>query len=472
MLKTIILLHRWLGIAFALLFAMWFATGMVMHFVPFPSLTETERFVGLSIIDGTSVAIGPAEAVKASGIASALRVRLIQRSDGPVYIVSGSDITKAVRAADGASAAIASTDSARAAADLYARNAGIADAHVTSVDLADYDQWSVPNGFDRYRPLYRVPLNDAVGTELYVASNTGEIVLKTTQYERIWNFAGSVVHWIYPTVLRRDWALWDRVVWNGSLLAIIVALLGALLGVIRLRRRQGRLRTPYHGWHAWHHILGLVVTFFVLTWIVSGWLSMDHGRLFSRGQLTPAEAAVATASPDWAALPPPEPPLSTEAREIEWFAFDGQFYRRDRIAQDRQLLFGGTVPRDPSGLLRPDAIEAMAVRLGAGCGAPQIVAANDAYAIISSLPGAPVERVVCGDVWFDVDSASGAVLQRLDTSRRAYRWVYTALHTLDFPILLRHPELRTALVLGLCSLGFVFSVTGIVIGWRRLRLSM
>lgn len=30
-------LHRWWGVAFCLLFAMWFASGIIMHFVPFPA---------------------------------------------------------------------------------------------------------------------------------------------------------------------------------------------------------------------------------------------------------------------------------------------------------------------------------------------------------------------------------------------------------------------------------------------------
>ena len=51
MMGAIVLLHRWLGIAFCLLFAMWFASGIVMHFVPFPSLTEAERFAGLAPVD-------------------------------------------------------------------------------------------------------------------------------------------------------------------------------------------------------------------------------------------------------------------------------------------------------------------------------------------------------------------------------------------------------------------------------------
>jgi len=93
---------------------------------------------------------------------------------------------------------------------------------------------------------------------------------------------------------------------------------------------------------------------------------------------------------------------------------------------------------------------------------------TDAYAAFSLVEGAPVYRSICGDVWFDIDGASGMVLQRLDSSRRAYRWVYAALHTLNFPILLSHPLMRTVLVVGLCGVGLLFSVTGIVIAWRRL----
>ena len=43
MMRLLTLLHRWLGVVFCLLFAMWFATGIVMHFVAFPALTEAER---------------------------------------------------------------------------------------------------------------------------------------------------------------------------------------------------------------------------------------------------------------------------------------------------------------------------------------------------------------------------------------------------------------------------------------------
>src|SRR5947199_6770910 len=86
---AIVLAHRWLGIAFCLLFAMWFATGIVMHFVPFPSLTEAGRIEGLAVVNVGEVGRGPADAVLASKIKDATRVRLQQRVDGPVYLVSG-----------------------------------------------------------------------------------------------------------------------------------------------------------------------------------------------------------------------------------------------------------------------------------------------------------------------------------------------------------------------------------------------
>jgi hypothetical protein len=50
-----------------------------------------------------------------------------------------------------------------------------------------------------------------------------------------------------------------------------------------------------------------------------------------------------------------------------------------------------------------------------------------------------------------------------------YRWAYQGLHTLDFPALIQRPALRATTVVALCLIGFVFSVTAVVIAWRRIR---
>ena len=470
MMGAIVVLHRWLGIAFCLLFALWFASGIVMHFVPFPSLTEAERFAGLAPVAQGEVGIAVADAVAASGIADATRVLLWQRSDGPVFVVSGPSRVRAVHASDGADASVDFPDVALAIARAHADQRGLDAARAAIAAREDYDQWSVPNGFDRHRPLFRVAIGDAAGAEVYVSSLTGEVVLDTTRGERRWNLVGSVLHWIYPTLLRSHWALWDRVVWTLSLFALIAAVLGAVLGLARLRLRGRLISTPYRGWHALHHVVGLVATVFVLTWIFSGWLSMDHGRLFSRGELSAAEAGVINAPPDWTTVTSLDrKPVAPTAREVEWFAFDGKVYRRERIGLDRQVLV--RPDGDETEFVGVQDVGGLTARLATGCGRPSVLADDDDYPARSIVSGSPVYRARCGDLWFDIDGADGRVLQRLDTSRRAYRWLYSALHTLDFPVLIAHPLLRDVLIVGFCSLGLVFSVTGIVIGWRRLRLS-
>ena len=193
---------------------------------PFRRLTEAERIDGLTPIDPSQGPYDPAAAVNASGIKDATRVRLLRRSDGPVYVVTGRSGVSAVRADDLTNAAIKSAPLALTIAEAAARQRGQNTSQAALVDFANYDQWTVPNGFDRHRPLYRIALNDNAGTELYVSSVTGEVVLDTTRRERAWNYVGSVAHWIYPTLLRRSHGAWDATVWSLSLVALIAAISG------------------------------------------------------------------------------------------------------------------------------------------------------------------------------------------------------------------------------------------------------
>ncbi len=517
--RALVLIHRWLGIAFCLLFAMWFGSGVVMHFVPFPSLSEAERVAGLPVISvavahaGRSQLIdfiekfkpfdpgdkklktaphpsplpqgegatprlrcwnkvenaneicAPLPAGEGSGVrevfdvspalnthhkSDMVRLRLADSAGAPVFIVTHRD--GAIAAFDGRTGTQLKVDSAYAldVARYHARARGLNASRALVAAVAMHDQWSVPNGFDAHRPLYRVALGDVDGTDLYVSSTTGEVVLDTTRFERRWNWAGSVVHWIYPTVLRKHGAVWDGTVWWVSLAALLGALAGAALGVLRLRGWS----SPYRGWMVWHHGLGLGCAVFVLTWIFSGWLSMDHARLFSDGKPTADERARIVGT---ARLTPTA--ITTPVKEAEWFVFGGETVTRVVNAEGRLLSATGSV-------IPPRLLDAATRALGPAC-TQATLGENDAY--VMRAPGAaPVHRITCGDVWFHIDGANGRIMEKLDASRRAYRWAYQALHTLDFPLLARHQALRTALILLLCGAGFAFSVTGVVIGWRRL----
>jgi hypothetical protein len=154
-LRALILLHRWLGIAFYLLFAMWFASGVVIHFAPYPSFTRADRRAGLAPIDLARVKASPSEALAASRIGNFARVRLTQRSDGPIYPLSNSSTAIALHAADLSEVEVASAKLARAIASDYAMRRHWDAAKADVAPLQDFDQWMLSPELDRDRPLYR-----------------------------------------------------------------------------------------------------------------------------------------------------------------------------------------------------------------------------------------------------------------------------------------------------------------------------
>jgi hypothetical protein len=471
--RVLIALHRWWGVLFCLLFAAWFASGIVMHFVPFPAPSETDRFAGLVAIDRGEVAHGPAEAIAASGMQDALRVRLVGRSDGPVYLIAGSSGLRALRADDLRDARLGSDRTALDIATIYAHSRGLDASNIHGAALVPYDQWTVAGDYDADRPLYRVVLDDVTGTEIYVSSTSGAVVLATTQKARALNYIGSIVHWIYPTALRQHRQIWSALLWWLSLLGTVGASAGVAIGLVRLCTTHRRNAPAYRGLQGWHYRLGLVFAPFILCWIFSGFLSMDNGLLFSQG-MTPAEAQAVAGVPGWDRLSSDEPrDVPVGVKEIEWFAFAGQIYRRDRESPERQRLVeiaaASGATSGQHAFLAQDKIDLAAKHLGSDCGHALRVGADDAYRSRPATPDDPVFRIVCGNIWFDIDGAAGELVNRLDPSRRAYRWLFGGLHTLDFAWLKHPPWLRSALIVVLCGFGFAFSLSGVVLAWRRLR---
>jgi hypothetical protein len=449
---------------------MWFATGTVMHFVPFPKPAGAP--VAPAAIDLARVKHGPGEAVAASGVSGITRVRLIERSDGPIYLIYRLSGAKAIRADDLLDGAIRVGPAALAIATDYARrHADVSRAGMTGIVWRD--QWTLSSEYDAHRPLFRIALEGAAATELYVSSTTGEVVLTTTGRTRGWNYAGSILHWIYFTVLRSHPAVWRAVMWWLSLLALCGVAAGAVIGTARVKVEDGRLVSPFRGWQAWHHCLGLACMPFLFTWLFSGWLSLDDGRLFSTGRPAAAETAALLGEADWDALSIDEigrvrPPIV----EVSWFVFGDHIYRSERETAGRRHLF--VAEREDQALnpkqelLRPDQIDAAARHLSPRCESAFLVPANDAYVPAAAMRHGPVFRIVCGGNWFHVGASDGALLEKLDPSRRRYRWLYAGLHKLDFPPLRQRPVLRSVLIVILCTCGLIFSVTAMVIAARRI----
>ena len=174
-----------------------------------------------------------------------------------------------------------------------------------------------------------------------------------------------------------------------------------------------------------------------------GWLSMDHGRLFSRGAASyddrmwiEGRALAVPDLPQWDGLAAP-------VREIEWFAFAGQVVMRVIDGSGGRELHAGA-QRTP--WLTDASMAAAARALGKSCTLARVDEA-DAYAARAVAAGAPVYRIRCGETWYHIDGADGRVIEKLDASRRAYRWAYQALHTFDYPALNARPVIRTFVIL-------------------------
>ena len=334
----------------------------------------------------------------------------------------------------------------------------------------------MPERFRALRSLHRIAIDDAASTEVYVSARTGEVVLATTRTQRFWNWLGSVPHWIYFTSLRAHAPLWRQVILWTSGPAILVAVSGIWIGILqlRIRRRHQRDRlSPYHGWKSWHHWTGIVGGVFLLSWIVSGWLSVNPNGWLS-GNSPDADALLRYSGHDGAQFEAELARLAGEsARTVRFYHVDGMPIAAlvmpdgaerlldartgERVVlTDRQLIHAAQ-------RLMPD-------RQMIG---HQRIEAYDSYWYAHhDRPPLPVLRFAFDDpqhTWFYIDPATGLVLDLLDDGGRGYRWWFNALHRLDFSWLVQNRVLWHTTVWALCLAGLTISASGTVIGWRRLR---
>jgi len=475
-LRYLILWHRWLGIVACLLFMLWFVTGLVLHFVHFPELNAEEKYNGLAPIDIQSVKLSLYDATHALPQFDRItKARLIMSANRPMYIVTDDAHITAIYADTGKVLRTLSTDTALEIANLHATQRELDHANIAYASLEDVDQWTVSNDLDAYRPLHRITLNNKQKTELYVSDVTGEVVRDTNKLERGWNYVGSIIHWIYPTFLRKHWAVWNWLVWTVSFIALVAALSGIYLGLMRLRWRHEKSISPYRGMHYLHHMGGIFISAFLLTYIFSGWLSMDHGLLFSNSSVSAMQRKVlAGGEIHWDQFNTVDLSLAQGAKQLDWVQLAGKPYVIATFHHAAQKILGqhGVASHFAYTQFKSEYIQLLD---GSSCALPTAVANNDAYAsnhASTPLSSTPLLRVVCNDkenTWFHIDSGNAQIVEVLNDSKRLYRWLYTGLHTLDFPALNQSPQLKTILVILFTVTGFIFSLTGVILSWRRLR---
>jgi hypothetical protein len=493
--KYAMLYHRWLGVFFSLLFAVWFASGFVLMYWPYPAVNEAARVEKAAPIDREALRLNVDEALaklqaahsKVEGMPDRVRVNML--AGRPVYRFHYGRMQHAIYADDGSLVNPLAEPLARQIAAAWTGKAA-GEAELIGA-LTTEDQWTLNKNVRPLRPFYKFVW--PTGEEIYVSEVTGEVMQATTRADRLGAWLGAIPHWIYFTPIRSDTASWRVLVIWLSGIGTVMTLLGIIVGLWlyspsqRYRFPSGPSSIPYSGFKRWHTMLGLVFGLITFTWILSGMFSMNPNQWSPEFGADP-QYAKALKGGGWKPGPfAADPPAAALARlsgtvrgletvrDLELVMFGGQGVYRARSGKDAsQLVPAGGQPKDA--FSREELLAALASQV------PRERIKNvrevreyENYYVdrhgVKPLPvlyleiaGASADEGTSGHY---LDPKSGTIVSSFTTLSRANRWLYHGLHSLDFPFLYKYRPLWDIVVILLLAGGTALSVTSVWIGWKR-----
>jgi hypothetical protein len=498
-----IYVHRWLGIVFGVVFVVWFISGVAMMYVGMPHLSDKERLGHVPLLDLSAVRVSPAEAARAHDLSpDGMSVEMYY--DGrPIYRFGATrvyaDTGELVPGAD-----------REAALALVRRWVPPAYADTVRYDtrLTDSDQWTLYNDQRARMPLHRISVGDRAGTVYYVSEKTGEPTMKTDRRGRVLGYVSAVLHWTYFTSFRRNGPLWQQVVGWGATVGAVMALLGMVVGIFRLRvttkyrLRSGPSHSPYVGWMKWHHYTGLVFGVLTITWAFSGAMSLSRPFTSLRnGPPTAAQRTAVAGTPldlEEVTIDRMRAGLGVVARSFDPKSLDVHQFRnapyfiaqRPPGAYSYDEEIGSNEERY---VPRPEhrIVPVLAPEVGAFTRFPRARMWEVANA---AMPGVPIRDAAWleeYDAYYynqdgnrplpvlrvryaDPDATSLyldpnlGTMMRQDWRGRWNRWLYHGLHNLDFPFLYYKRPLWDIVLIVFSAGGLALSIATLVPSWRRL----
>jgi uncharacterized iron-regulated membrane protein len=475
--RAMVVTHRYLGVAIGLLMLVWFVSGIVMMYVPFPRISEAERLRVAPPISWQACcrfgegALGDEQQVLRAQVENhlgvpALRLRRPGQLDAVVDLALGARMPIDAEAAR------------KVVLDAAPRILG-RDAAIVAQDQFTTDQWSVGRYF-RDRPLHRFDFDDPDSTIMYVSGTTGQVVVWITETQRFWNWLGTIPHFLYFSGLRSDVVLWSQIVIWTSIVGSFLTVVGLVLGVAQFKRGSGGRVSPYRGLFYWHHLAGLVFGVVTLTWVVSGLFSMNPwGFLESRGrgEASRVSGAAIKGSEIKASLEALRTrPSETNVVSLTSAPLAGRLYWLATYEDGtvKRLDAAGNVTL-PSEADFAQAAERIASGAGAGIAEQGLMRDEDNYYFSRRRRDevtTPVYRVILNDeerTRYYLSSETGELVARADATIRMQRWLFSGLHHINFTAWLRWRPLWDIVVLTLMLGGLGVTATGCWLAIRRIR---
>lgn len=241
-------IHKWMGIPLAVLFTMWYLSGIVMLYHPFPRLTSAT----MPVVEADTAKLSELWTEVPDTFKSC---RISYSGQHPMIKVDGEVVGKY-------------TPTIKDIDDIEA-TFGTKVAKIDTLD--DIDKWIPFNQLMVHLPIYRVIGEDQSYT--YVSSQTGELLQHNTVSGRRWAWIGSLPHYVYITPLRRDVDTWSTtVIWISGLCTISV-ILGLIIAIRFLVRNHKLNMFRKRSWQ-WHYTFGLIFGISMLAFIFSGMMSL------------------------------------------------------------------------------------------------------------------------------------------------------------------------------------------------------
>lgn len=478
MLKFLFKIHKYVGGFIAIFFLMWFVTGMILVYHPYPRISEKMINARMETIGNASLPDVTSIVARTDGKLEALSIRQFQGQT--LFEVKAGKKKQTVVADTLQDQQVKSVTFATVEAEALKW----CDAPVLRVDtLHEREQWVLYSRYDRAMPLYKFYFDDEQKTELFISGKDGSPQQVTSRKERFWAWIGAIPHKLYFPYIRKDVDRWKAWIVASGTICLVAALSGFLLGICLLvnrYRQKNRLEIPYkRGWKRWHYVSGLVFGVFLIWWAISGifsmsrvpqWLvptkaefSFNKTRLWGKGMM-PLEAYQL----DYRKLQEFYP----ELKVVEWVRFaDIPAYRVIEGENERYIDASGTeivpmnVPKKTieDGFRKIHGEDAkMTITL--------LESYDNYYLNFRRTMELPVYKVELDDEdhnLYYVNPRDGYI-RYLNKNKIVDKWLFSAIHYLNIGWLVNRSALWTFCLWFLCiGCGFV-CLTGVVLGVKSL----
>lgn len=474
-------LHRIAGTIIALFFLMWFISGLVLVYHSFPRVDKTVQYEKMEMLPSSL----PDIADYLGQIPDSSKIRKInvrQFQGQTLFSVATNDSTYTF-----------CTDTLQPVKPVtfdyivqVARD--WVNAPILKVDtLHKREQWIMYSRYVREMPVYKFYFDDKDKHQLYIAARSGEVLQFTSSTQRFWAWVGYIPHTFYIPFLRQNTDAWTNTLTVAGIIGMLAGLTGLYVGITAIYRRYKQKRTleiPYRKrWYRWHHILGLILGIFIVTWGLSGALSLQRiprwiiniegDYSVSPEKLRGKTFPLNNYKLDYRQLKKAYPDL----KQVEW-TYYGDLPVYDIIAGNQNLMIDASLPEVTNLFLSEETI-ARAIRKMHGDDVAFHISMIDRYdeyyLSIDNTRPLPVYKV-------DVDNYDRSVYyidpttgnhKYLNTNRRVKKWLFSAFHYLDIRWLVERHTLWTIALWTLCLGGALLSFTGVWLGvkyiYRKLR---